>query len=574
MMNSIPTNIHSRPRVQQPLLLVIMDGVGERHEVFGNAVHLAHTPCLDQLREHQPFCRLWAHGPHVGLASLDDMGNSEVGHNTMGAGRIYNQGAQCVLNALQSGTIFQTPAWHKLINHLRAHRSCLHFLGLLSDGNVHSHQDHLHILMAEACRVGISKIRLHLLFDGRDVHPKSAPRYLQRLIHKIAELQQVYSADIKVASGGGRMNMTMDRYEADWEMVKRGWQHHVMGQGVSYSSIEAYLAYLQTHDYTTDQYLQGFIIEHQGEPCGRIQDGDGVLCFNFRADRAIQITRAFCESDFTGFTREFIPKVLYVGLTCYDGDRHCPQDFLVQGPQITESLSWLMCEYGVRQWACSETQKFGHVTFFWNGNRSLPFDPTLETYSEIPSHLTPPVDHPAMQAAAITELTIKSLSSKQYDFLRINYPNGDMVGHSGNLDAAITAMSVVDTMIGRLMVACQRTGTALIVTADHGNCELMQTQIIPQTPTSSPMSPRSPRSPIQTASSLITPVTSHSLNQVPFYLYNSQLIQDHPRTAPIFKPPTADFAPGLAHLAATTLEVMGLPPYPHYEPSLLQLKST
>lgn len=545
-------------RRQQPLLFVVMDGVGEREESFGNAVKLAPTPNLDTLRAQHPWTQLWAHGPHVGLASLQDMGNSEVGHNTIGAGRIYDQGAKCVANAIASGDIYKGEVWQRLMAHLQQHDSTLHFLGLLSDGNVHSHHEHLYALMEQACRDGITSQRLHILLDGRDVPPQSAPVYLRALITKMIELNQRYSADIAVASGGGRMRLTMDRYEADWGMVRRGWQHHVLGQGKAYSSIESYLDELTHLDYVTDQSLEGFVIhDDQGQPCGPIRDGDGVVCFNFRADRAVEMTRAFCESEFSGFHRQVVPKVLYVGLTCYDGDAQLPQDYLVSGPQIRHSLGWLMSEWGIRQWACSETQKFGHITFFWNGNRAAPFEPSLETYVEIPSLAGPPDQHPQMQAAAITRHTIQALLSGQYDFLRVNYPNGDMVGHSGHLEAAITAMTVVDQMIGALMKACLSTGAALLVTADHGNCELMQRRV-----TSSHFQ----------SVSQIRPVTSHSTHQVPLYLYNARCL-DGLAPADIFVPPSAQFAPGLAHLAATSLQVMGLPHYPGFEPSLLRTHS-
>lgn len=544
--------------VGQPLLFVVMDGVGERQESFGNAVRLAPTPHLDTLRAQHPWTRLWAHGPHVGLASLQDMGNSEVGHNTIGAGRIYDQGAKCVATAIAAGEIYSGAVWQRLIAHLKQHGSALHFLGLLSDGNVHSHHAHLHALMEQACRDGITTLRLHILLDGRDVPPQSAPIYLRALMAKITELSQRYSADIAVASGGGRMRLTMDRYEADWAMVRRGWQHHVLGQGTPYSSMASYLDELSHMDYASDQYLEGFVIhDDQGQPCGPIRDGDGVVCFNFRADRAVEITRAFCEPSFSEFQRQVVPKVMYVGLTCYDGDKSLPQDYLVTGPQIKQSLGWLMSQWGVRQWACSETQKFGHITFFWNGNRADPFEPSLETYVEIPSLAAPPDQHPQMQAAAITQHTIQALRSGQYDFLRVNYPNGDMVGHSGHLEAAITAMTVVDQMIGALMKACLSTGTALLVTADHGNCELMQARVRPLHSQSV---------------SQIRPVTSHSTHPVPLYLYNARCLAGQD-PAEVFMPSSAQFAPGLAHLAATSLQVMGLPPWADFEPSLLRVKS-
>lgn len=539
--------------IRQPLLFVVADGMGERSETFGNAVRWAHTPHMDHLRQNHPFCTLWAHGPHVGLPTHKDMGNSEVGHSTIGAGRIMDQGARYVGSAISSGSLYSQKTWQKLMSHMKSQSSTLHFIGLLSDGHVHSHEDHLYALTDRACQEGQLKIRLHLLLDGRDVPPKSALIYLDRLCDHMKKLQQHYGADIQVASGGGRMKLTMDRYEADWNMVKQGWQHHVLGQGIAYSSLAEYMDHLRQIDYDSDQYLDGFVIHNTEGPCGRIQDGDGVVCFHFRADRAIEISQAFCEPHFTKFDRTVFPKVLYVGLVCYDGDRQIPKDYLVDGPRITHTLSEYMCKLGIRQWACSETQKFGHITFYWNGLSSTPFDPQLETYEQIPSLEGDPAHHPAMQAKAITDLTIKRLHENTYSFLRINYPNGDMVGHSGDFKAAVKAMEVVDEMIGQLMIACKKNQTALLITADHGNCEMMRTQ------------------PIDHPESKAQPVASHTTNKVPLYIYNSILCESLP-PHDVFAPPHDHFKPGLAHLASTVLDLMGLPPSPVYEPSLLRSK--
>ncbi|MCY4381408.1 MAG: 2,3-bisphosphoglycerate-independent phosphoglycerate mutase [Proteobacteria bacterium] len=547
---------HCQPThlLKQPLLCVIADGVGLSAETFGNAVQLARTPNMDYLKQYHPHGTLFAHGPHVGLASEHDVGNSEVGHNTLGAGQIYDQGAKSVDQAISSGKAFVSPTWLQLIAHIKQHGSTLHFLGLLSDGNVHSHEKHLHILMAKACEEEVQNIRLHLLFDGRDVAARSAEQYVARLNKVIRKLITQYQVNIQIASGGGRMHMTMDRYEADWPMVARGWDHHVLGRGQRYSQLTDYFAHINKQMPATDQHLEGFVIADESGPVGAIEDGDGVLCFNFRADRVIQISKAFCQTnDFSYFTRHRVPKVFYVGLTCYDGDLLIPKNFLVQGPAIKNPLSQLLVSQGIHQWACSETQKFGHVTFFWNGNTSGYFNPDLELYHNIPSLSGCPSNTPKMQAEAITEATVRVLHQGNYDFYRINFPNGDMVGHTGNLTATIQAVECVDNMIGRLMTACRETGTCLLITADHGNCELMAKKVLGEGRES------------------VVQITTHTTNPVPLYLYNSFLLMDHMSsgTLPLTITHHQREGHGLANIAATILDLMGLPVYEHYLPSIL-----
>lgn len=580
-----------------------MDGIGVTESKKGNAVAHATTPSMDQLKREGLYTTLEARGHHVGLANPDDLGGSEVGHNTMGAGQIYPQGASLVDKALSSGTIFQTNTWHKLIAQTKSSKisakvsnhhlypttqPTLHFLGLLSDGGLHSHQDHLHQLMAQAAKEGATRQRLHVLLDGRDVPPHSAQRYLQTLEDKCQTLMSRYpDADIRIASGGGRMKLTMDRYEADWTMVYRGWCHHVKGEGTPFlSAMEALKTLREQNPQLSDQDLPGFVITDASKnPIGTIEDGDGVVCFNFRADRAVEISRAFTETDFSRFPRGHTPDVFYCSLVLYDGDLNIPPNYLVHSPPLPRPLSQVLSERGLRQFACSETQKFGHVTFFWNGNRSGKWDDQREEYLQIPSHSTPitPDQQPWMKSHEITEATIQRLYKRSFDFLRINFAGGDMVGHTGDLHAATVAVSVVDLMLGRLMHACKETQTTLVVTADHGNCEEMYQ------PSHDPTDSHSSPSPIAK--------TSHTLNPVPLYIWGGaqkhwklrhgkvvHKCSEEPTGGSSCKtshgsshqtPPPDHLVspaqePGLAHIAATLLDLLGEEKCDHFLPSLIE----
>ena len=318
------------------VLCVVMDGIGRQPARFGNAVAMARTPSMDFLSLKGLTTSLKAHGPWVGLPGEHDIGNSEVGHNALGAGRIFDQGAKLVQNALNSGAIFQGKAWKKLSQNCLKNNSCLHFIGLLSDGNVHSHEQHLFQMLAEAGRGGIRKIRIHPLFDGRDVPPRSAELHLERLEQTMAPIR-ASGIDIQIASGGGRMTCTMDRYGADWDMVRHGWQIHVLGKGPRFSQPRDAIRSFRDQG-LTDQYFPGFVIADASGPVGAIEDGDSVIFFNFRGDRAIEISQAFDEKNFTAFPRERIPKVCYAGMMEYDGDLHIPAEYLVAPPAIYRHL--------------------------------------------------------------------------------------------------------------------------------------------------------------------------------------------------------------------------------------------
>ena len=538
----------------QKLLCVVMDGVGFRDEEFGNAPKLAKTPVLDALAQTAIFTTLQAHGKAVGLPSNKDIGNSEVGHNAMGAGRIFAQGAKLVQNAIDSKAMFEDATWLKLVNNVKDSNSTLHFLGLLSDGNVHAHEDHLYAMMRAAKAQGVRRVRVHVLFDGRDVEEKSAERYVRRLTEVMTELGDD-KFDVKAASGGGRMHITMDRYGADWSMVEKGWRCHVLGEAsLTFSSLAEAVAYFRSNSDVTDQYIPDFVIERDGVPCGTIEDDDSVILFNFRGDRAIEITRTFIETDFKPFDRVRWPQVHFAGMMQYDGDLQLPPDYLVTPPAINHVLSEVLIGHGARQFACSETQKFGHVTYFWNGNRSGFLNPALEKFIEVPSDSGITFDQqPAMKAVEITDATIDELENDGFDFGRINYANGDMVGHTGDLPAAMESLEVVDQQVGRLIKTAEKTGAVVIVTADHGNCDEMFEGSAKDFPNwrDSDSQPRP------------LPKTAHTLAPVPFYLYLPQSMRGTFELAPVEERT-------LGNIANTVLTLMGLPTDPLYLPPLVR----
>lgn len=459
--------------IEGPVVVVVMDGVGVAPAGEGNACTLARTPTLSHLREHTPNTLLRAHGTAVGLPSDDDMGNSEVGHNALGAGRVFDQGAKLVNQAIASGALFRDSVWRSLVGRVRERKSTLHFIGLLSDGNVHSHEQHLFALLEAASREGVERARVHALLDGRDVPETSALVYVDKLEAKLASLRSS-DRDYRVASSGGRMKVTMDRYEADWPMVERGWKLHVRGEGQGFASLRAAVEALREKEPgVSDQNLPGFVIvERDGTPVGPVRDGDAVVLFNFRGDRAIEMTRAFEDEHFTPFDRGPRPDVLYAGMMQYDGDLRLPSRFLVSPPEIDRTLSEHLASNGITQFACSETQKFGHVTYFWNGNRSSPL--TGEEWFEIPSDSRPFQERPWMKAAEITDRVIDALRTGSFRHGRINYANGDMVGHTGILPAAIKAAETIDACLGQLESAVKASGGMILVSADHGNLELMR----------------------------------------------------------------------------------------------------
>jgi 2,3-bisphosphoglycerate-independent phosphoglycerate mutase len=589
------------------LLLIVMDGIGVGRGDQFDAVAQARTPTLDWLRRHASYRTLRAHGVAVGLPDDSDMGNSEVGHNAIGAGRIVDQGAKLVNAAIANGSIFEGETWRTITARCQS-GGALHLIGLLSDGNVHSHEDHLHALIDAAAQEGFKTLYVHILLDGRDVEETSAPIYVERLEEVLARHDGRDGRRYKIASGGGRMVTTMDRYGADWRVVERGWQAHVHGEGRRFeSALQAIETYRAEQPKLIDQYLPPFVVAEAGgdKPVGAMRDGDAVIFFNFRGDRAIELSRAFDEGDdFDAFDRGRRPDVFYAGMMLYDGDLGIPDHYLVSPPLIERTVSEYLARSGVTQLALSETQKYGHVTYFWNGNRGNRFDPDTETWVKIESDRVAFDERPWMKAAEITDQTIAALASGKHRFIRINFPNGDMVGHTGELEATVIAVETVDLCLARILEQVDATGATLIVTADHGNADDMVERNEDGDPKLDEAGQPKSR-------------TSHSLNPVPFYLYRpgrgvaagggsasgeagtvgtGRAASDAGAAgnagaaapdgtapasgtaggvvatlAPPASPRLRDALPdaGLANLAATVLELLGFAPPDDYEPSLL-----
>jgi 2,3-bisphosphoglycerate-independent phosphoglycerate mutase len=545
----MPLRPHPRHAPRGPVVLAILDGVGRGAGDEADAVAIAATPTLDRLWVPGARCELRAHGKAVGLPSDDDMGNSEVGHNALGAGKVYDQGCKLVGRAIASGAMFEGRAWRDIVDR-GARGGAVHFLGLLSDGNVHSHVDHLEAMLAAAAKARCKRLYVHALLDGRDVPPTSAPIYIDRCERFLAGLR-ASGVDARIVSGGGRMHITMDRYEADWPMVERGWHVHVLADARAFASASQAVATLRDEaPGILDQDLPAFVVA----PPTPIQDGDAVVLFNFRGDRAIEISRAFDDDAFDKFDRVRRPDVCFAGLMEYDGDLHIPKRYLVQPPAIAHPMGELLADAHVSQLAISETQKYGHVTYFWNGNRSGMFDDGTETYVEIPSDGVPFEQRPWMKAAEITDRLCAELRTGKHRFARVNYANGDMVGHTGSFDATVVAVESVDLQLARLATCVDQLGGILVITADHGNAD--------------EMFQRDKAGKVQRDARTGRPVakTSHTLNPVPF------LIHDPSRGDRYEIDPDRARTGGIANVTATCLELLGYVPPVDLEASLIRFR--
>jgi len=539
-----------------PVVLVIMDGVGYGKYKEGDAVADSKMCALTALTEKNPHTKLKAHGKAVGLPSDDDMGNSEVGHNAMGCGRVFNQGAALVSKSIETGAMFEGAAWKEAVSGVKNNSATLHFLGLFSDGNVHSHMSHLKAMISRAKKDGVKRVRIHTLFDGRDVGETSALEYIDPFEAFLKELND-NNFDAKIGSGGGRMWITMDRYGADWSMVDRGWQTHVLGTARQFASArEAVETYRKETPGVIDQDLKEFVIAEGGKPVGTIEDGDSVVYFNFRGDRALEITAAFEEDNFNKFDRKRRPKICYAGMMEYDGDLHVPKRYLVEPPSIDRTMGEYLAASGVRTLAISETQKYGHVTYFFNGNRTGKFDEKLEDYVEIKSDVVPFELRPWMKCAEITDKVIEAIGSGKYDYIRLNYPNGDMVGHTGIYQAVICSMEAMDIQLGRLVKAAAEAGAVMLITADHGNSDDMYEH----KKDSSEVSRKADGTP--------KAKTSHSLNPVPCIIYDPEYRGEYPNEP---KEGSLNEGLGISSIAATCMQLLGFLPPEDYDKSVLKM---
>ncbi|KAJ4460590.1 bisphosphoglycerate independent phosphoglycerate mutase [Paratrimastix pyriformis] len=474
-----------------PVVLLILDGYGiGKNEAKENPIVAANPVVINELvhqaKEHHLYTRLKAHGPAVGLPSESDMGNSEVGHNAFGCGQIYSQGTKLVDESFASGVIFRTPQWHQVVAETAAHNGTLHMFGLLSDGNIHSHMNQIFKLLDGAVESGIHKIRMHVLLDGRDVSPTSGLVYINQLEEKLAKLRE-HNVDARIATGGGRMYVTMDRYGSDWKMVQRGWELMVHGVVMPEDVTSEYSGYFRSATEAIelgrrlwpakqDQYNPPFVVvDEAGQPIGRMQDGDAVINWNFRGDRAVQITQTFTapDAEFTHFARGAMPRLTYAGLLEYDTEVHIPRLFLVPPPEIHHTMGQYLCASGVTSYAVAETHKYGHVTFFWNGNKSGCIDEHLEQYDCVESLPNAQTEsHPEMKAPEVTDKLVEAIRSGRFRFVRCNLANPDMVGHTGNFQSCVRAVQCMNQCVERVAREVEARGGILIITADHGNVEI------------------------------------------------------------------------------------------------------
>ena len=552
-MNKSLNKLNAFKGVQGPVLTIVMDGVGLAPNTVSNAVAQAYTPTLDMLMAKYPMVTLKAHGTAVGLPSDDDMGNSEVGHNALGSGQVFAQGAKLVSNSIESKKMFTSNTWCELISNVKANDSTLHFIGLFSDGNVHSHIDHLKAMLEQSKAEGVNRVRIHILIDGRDVGETSALEYILPFEDFLASLNGD-GFDARIASGGGRMKITMDRYEANWAMVDLGWKTHVLGEGRQFCCAAKAVQTYRDEYKVIDQDLPPFVIAENGTPVGTINDGDSVIFYNFRGDRSIEISKAFeSGAEFDKFDRVRVPSVVYAGMLEYDGDLHIPSKYLVNPPEITNTLGEYLTDTGVSQLAISETQKYGHVTYFWNGNKSGKFSEELETYIEVPSDVVPFEQRPWMKCAEITDKLIECLESGKYAYLRVNFPNGDMVGHTGNLAATRCSMEALDLQLKRIIDVVDKLHGVAVITADHGNADEMYEM------------DKKTKQPKPNKDGSFKPKTSHTLNPVPCIIYDNFYSENY-----TVKADNGQF--GLANVAATMVNLLGYEAPEMWNESIIEIK--
>lgn len=518
-----------------PLIHVVMDGWGIAPASDYNAISIANTPVMDQLTGNYANTQLYAHGLHVGLPSEKDMGGSEVGHLTMGAGMVLEQGPTYIKRLIDTGEFNQSPVLEELVQNALTHSTPLHLIGLLSDGNIHSHIEHFEAVAKHAFKSGIKKLYVHAMLDGRDTPIQSALQFTEQLEKLFHELSQERSdIDYAFASAGGREVITMDR-DQNWSKIEEGWNLHVHGKAeYQFSSIEEGVTYFRNE--TTgivDQDLPGFVLVKDGKPVGTIEDKHSVIFMNFRADRAIEFSQAIEEDDFSHFDRGNRPNVLFAGMTIYDQDTELPAKYIVGSTKVDDPFGKRILELGKKQFRLTETQKFAHVTFFFNGGYRNPLDDRAETYELIASDKVKSFDlAPAMQADAIQHKAKEFIESGQFDYGLINFANADMVGHTGQLDAAVKAVEAADQALGEIVKSIKKASGLLVVTADHGNADQMRS--------------------FNKKKDIWEPDTKHSLNPVPFVIYDPLFDNNYQ-----LKQLTEEQPLNLGQIAATNMILMG-----------------
>ena len=530
-----------------PLIHVVLDGWGVGAADETNAVNRANLPVISRLIRGCPYTQLWTHGKYVGLPNEKDMGGSEVGHMTMGAGMVMEQGPTLIQNLLQSGEFFENPVLSRIIQNCVEHDTPLHLLGLLSNGNIHSHVDHTEAIIRHAFQSGIRRCYLHALLDGRDVGVQSALDFTEPFEKLFSELKgQRPGIDYAFASGGGREVITMDR-DNNWEKIETGWQIHVHGQSENqFPSIrDAIEHFRKQNPEIIDQDIPGFVIIRNGEAVGRIEDQHALIFTNFRGDRATEFSQAVLADDFPYFERYRCPEVLFAGMTQYDQDNQIPPDYLVGTPVVEEPFGKRILELGLKQFRLSETQKFAHVTFFYNGGYREPLDPLQENYHFIASDKIPSfAERPAMKAPGISKKAVEFINSGEYQYGLINFANADMVGHTGDFQATVRAVEAVDSALDNIVRAIDAVNGLLVITADHGNADEML---------------------ISNQNGTLEISAKHSLNPVPFLIYDPLYNGDYR-----LKPFGQEYNNNLSNIAATNFLLLGQAVPDDLAPSLFE----
>ena len=496
---------------KKPVVLMILDGYGLNDNCDHNAVCEGRTPVMDQLMSQCPFVKGNASGLAVGLPD-GQMGNSEVGHLNMGAGRIVYQELTRITKSIQDGDFFGVPEFLQAVENCRKNDSALHLWGLVSDGGVHSHNTHIYGLLELARRKGLDKVYVHCFLDGRDTPPASGKGYVEELEAKMKELGVG-----KVASVMGRY-YAMDR-DNRWDRVERAYNALTRGEGGT--AVSAAAGIQASYDAeVNDEFVEPFVVVEDGKPVATVKDNDSVIFFNFRPDRAREITRAFCDDDFKGFARDRRLNLTYVCFTDYD-DTIANKLVAFKKEAIVNTFGQFLADHDMTQARIAETEKYAHVTFFFNGgveepnkgeDRILVPSPKVATYDL----------QPEMSAPAVCDKLVEAIKSGKYDVVIINFANPDMVGHTGIEDAAIKAIETVDACVGRAVDAVREMDGVLFICADHGNAE----QLVDY----------------ETG----TPFTAHTTNPVPFILVNAD--------------PSYKLREGgcLADIAPTLIELMGM----------------
>lgn len=497
---------------KQSAALIILDGWGLAEAGPGNAISQAWTPVFDKLLEGYPWTTLGASALDVGLP-VGQMGNSEVGHTNIGAGRIVYQALTRISRSIEDGSLAHNEALEKAFLAAAGKGKALHLLGLLSDGGVHSHQDHLEAILQLAAQRGLERVYVHAFLDGRDTPPVSAMTYVRRLEAFLTKL-----GCGRIASLGGRF-YGMDR-DQRWERVERHWRTLVLGEGESFpDAVKALEISYEREIY--DEFVEPLLIVHDGQKPPLIGDGDGVIFFNFRGDRAREITMALTKSDFSGFPRSFFPQLgAYVCLAEYDADFGLPVAF--PSESLPDILGQVIADRGLRQLRIAETEKYAHVTFFFNGGREEPFPGEERCLVPSPREVKTYDLRPEMSAAGVTKELISRLDNTVYDLIVLNFANCDMVGHTGDLSATIKACETVDSCLGMILGKFKEKGIVAMITADHGNAESILDEAGHK-------------------------VTAHSTNSVPLIVFGRDTSSFRLREGGV-----------LADIAPTLLQLMGL----------------